>query len=164
MILDQLLNQLDPAQGQKLTVFVTNVKENWSIFAHRENMQVHQVKCQFRKISKLNHLNKIQIMSHLNKIQTMSYISQLETDDSDFNYLPQEYVSRYTKLSTTFTELFINDFEQSEVTESDTGIDDNDDSANNEYSEIFENYLCPPFEPSINTEVANNNQILWILI
>ncbi|GET50296.1 hypothetical protein RIR_jg32902.t1 [Rhizophagus irregularis DAOM 181602=DAOM 197198] len=72
----------------------------------------------------------------------MSYISQLE------------HVLRYTKLSTTFTELFINDFEQSEVTESDTGIDDNDDSANNEYSEIFENYLCPPFEPSINTKVC----------
>jgi hypothetical protein len=80
-----------------------------------------------------------------------------ETDDSDFNYLPRERVSRYTKLSTTFTELFINDFEQSEATESDTGIDDNDDSANNEYSEIFENYSCPPFEPSINTEVANDN-------
>jgi hypothetical protein len=87
-----------------------------------------------------------------------------ETDDSDFNYLPRERVSRYTKLSTTFTELFINDFEQSEATESDTGIDDNDDSANNEYSEIFENYSCPPFEPSINTEVANDNRILWILI
>ncbi|PKC64471.1 hypothetical protein RhiirA1_396016 [Rhizophagus irregularis] len=87
-----------------------------------------------------------------------------ETDDSDFNYLPREHVSRYTKLSTTFTELFINDFEQSEATESDTGIDDNDDSANNEYSEIFENYSCPPFEPSINTEVVNDNRILWILI
>ncbi|PKK69870.1 hypothetical protein RhiirC2_780480 [Rhizophagus irregularis] len=87
-----------------------------------------------------------------------------ETDNSDFNYLPQKYISRYTKLLTTFTELFINDFEQSEATESNTSIDDNDNLANNEYSEIFENYLCLPFEPSINTKMVNDNRILWILI
>uniref|UniRef100_U9SFG6 Uncharacterized protein n=1 Tax=Rhizophagus irregularis (strain DAOM 181602 / DAOM 197198 / MUCL 43194) TaxID=747089 RepID=U9SFG6_RHIID len=117
-------------------------------------MQVHQAKCQFRKISKLNRLNKIQTIKEENQ----------ETDNSDFNYLFQKYISRYTKLLTTFTELFINDFEQSETTESNTSIDDNNNLANNEYSEIFENYLRLPFEPSINTEMVNDNQILWILI
>jgi Transposase family tnp2 len=90
-----------------------------------------------------------------------------ETDDSDINYLPRERVSRYTKLLTTFGELSINNFEQSEATESDIDIDDDNDSANNEYSEIFEDYSCPPFEPfqdSIDTEMTNDKRFLWILI
>ena len=67
-------------------------------------------------------------------------------DEIDFNFLPRECTSRYTKVLANFD---INNFVQSESEQSvdDFNDDDNDDSANNEQYEIFEDYSCPPLPP-----------------
>ncbi len=85
-------------------------------------------------------------------------------DDTTFDFLPRERISRYTKLSANFD---VNDFDQSESEQSTDNSHDSDDSANNEQSEIFEDYSCPPLEQFQDANVSHsthNDRFLWILL
>ena len=74
--------------------------------------------------------------------------------DVDFDFLPRERTSRYTKY-------LIEPIEPSESEQS------TDISANYEPNEIFEDYSCPPLESFYDANVTHtihNDRFLWILL